>query len=1266
VKTKLRSALAVVGSFALAVSTVSVLTTAVSAGAAQPSDPGPGTLPSAVPSASTPSVDDGRVFAIAEIGNTIVMGGTFTSIGGTPRQSVATFYKSTGALVPGFNPTVDGEVDAVIAGPTPNTVYIGGTFKKVNGVNAKALALLNISDGSLVPSFRPPVFTNGGVNDLVLRSNELYVAGVFTAAGTDQRLGLASLNATTGALDPFLTVALTGHHNDTGSGAQSSVGGYDMDVTADGKTMVVTGNFKLADGQLRNQVALIDLSGPTAVLSPWSTSGYAPLCSNFAFDHYVRGVSFSQDGSFFVVSATGGPHAGTLCDAISRFETTNTPSSSATWVDESGGDTLWGITVTANAVYTGGHIRWMNNPKGGDSARAGAVPRPGMAALDVKTGRPYAWNPGHVPLGVSSFAFLATSDGVWMGYDEDYIGNRQYKRPKIAFFPYAGGYTPASTAINDLPGHLFLGGTATGTGNGLKSVAFDGATASSATVDSQGIDFANWRGAFMVGNSVYYGYTDNFLYSRTFDGTTFGPAVKVDPYNDPVWSDVIPYDGSPSLRGVVPTWYSQLRNVTGMTYYQGRVYYTLSGDSHLYSKWFLPDTSVIDETTRTQSSSINFNQADGMFVSGGFLYYSSKTDSSLRKVAFSDGNVSGSATLVSGPTRDGVNWSNRAMFLGQGVRPNAAPVASFTSQCTSWKCGFDSSLSSDSDGTIQSYAWNFGDGTTGSGVSPNHTYTANGTYSVTLTVTDNQNKASTPLSHSVTVTNAAPTAAFTSGCAALLCSFDGSGSSDSDGSVASYAWDFGDGSNGSGVSPKHTYGSAGTYTVTLTVTDDMATPSSPVLKAITTIAQQTSVQFVGAANAGGGNVTVKRVQIPSTAQAGDTALLYLSQNSTSTWTGPVGVTGWTQVDTFTSGTLVTTVWLKRLAAGDLGGTVEVDSAAFTHASLDVAVYRGVDATTPISAFAHAGDAGGTAHVTPTAPADGGDFVVSLWSDRSSSTVTWTPPAGQVSRDASPDSGSLTLQALVADGDGPATAGTAGGVTATTDVATGRAAMWTIVLNPSGATGPPPTNGVKFVAGANGGSGNVQVKQVQMPAAAHAGGTALMFLSQVATSTWTGPTGITGWSQVDAYTNNALLTTVWVKRLTAADLGATVRFDSTAFTHASLDLVVYSGVDATTPIAAFQHSGDAGVSSHVTPTATAGDGDFPVSFWGLRATATRTWAAPSDTVIRDQSTDPGSNTVEALVVDGDQAVAAGQVGGLTATTDDVTTRTSMWTIVLNAA
>jgi subtilisin len=85
---------------------------------------------------------------------------------------------------------------------------------------------------------------------------------------------------------------------------------------------------------------------------------------------------------------------------------------------------------------------------------------------------------------------------------------------------------------------------------------------------------------------------------------------------------------------------------------------------------------------------------------------------------------------------------------------NTAPTASFTYECTNLACTFDASASSDADGTIASYEWNFGDGGTGSGVKPAYTYPAADTYTVALKVTDDKGATGTS-SKTVTVTSPA-------------------------------------------------------------------------------------------------------------------------------------------------------------------------------------------------------------------------------------------------------------------------------------------------------------------------------------------------------------------------------------------------------------------------------------------------------------------------------------------------------------------------------
>jgi poly(hydroxyalkanoate) depolymerase family esterase len=194
--------------------------------------------------------------------------------------------------------------------------------------------------------------------------------------------------------------------------------------------------------------------------------------------------------------------------------------------------------------------------------------------------------------------------------------------------------------------------------------------------------------------------------------------------------------------------------------------------------------------------------------------------------AWSGGSDTGSYTAPGGPDASQIIWDYFKQWdNSRNDSPNADIQASTDVASTGETVNFDGTASSDPDGTIQSYEWDFGDGTTATGSTASHSYSATGTYTVSLTVTDDKGGTGTAaVDVQVCDGNCPPKADITASATNVTTEdtvdFDASGSSDVDGSIASYDWDFGDGTTATGATASHTYTSTGTYTATVTVTDD--------------------------------------------------------------------------------------------------------------------------------------------------------------------------------------------------------------------------------------------------------------------------------------------------------------------------------------------------------------------------------------------------------------------------------------------------------------
>lgn len=621
-----------------------------------------GQLPASEPASGTPNVLDGRVYAVAQVGDTILLGGTFTSAANAGsatslvRNHLLAFSASTGQISTTFDPEPSGEVRAILPTGDGSTVYVGGGFTSIGGVARQRIARISVADGSVVSAFNPKISSE--VRDLKLSNGRLWASGGFTSVGGHAQTALATLDPTTGAWLPYMWLAIAGQHR-PGVGTTAVI---KMDISPDGSRLVGIGNFDTLNGVTNHQIFMLDLSGATAQPAAFRTSFYTSLCSS-SFDTYMRDVDFSPDGSYFVVGTTGAYGGSTsACDEVSRFETNAGSAATPSWTDYTGGDTTYTVEASDTAIFVGGHERWWNNPFAGDKAGAGAVSRPGIAALSPVSGLPFSWNPTR-KLGVGVFDMLRTTQGLWVGSDTDTIGGLY--RARIARMPAAGASFPAYRTPT-LPGTVYSGGF-----TGLAGRSYDGTTAGAPQAAATGgISWGSVRGAFMLNGWLYLAMSDGSFTRRTFDGTSYGAPVPVNT------ADLLVTDSA---------WHTDVRNLTGLFYDRGRIYYTTAGSSQLSYRYFNPEDDVVGAKKLTSSSVVNgFSPAQvrGMFATGGQLYWAT-SDGNLRRMDWiqnaQSGVPSGTAQVVAGPALGGQSWAASSLFIGQGA---AMPVPPATDDVT--------------------------------------------------------------------------------------------------------------------------------------------------------------------------------------------------------------------------------------------------------------------------------------------------------------------------------------------------------------------------------------------------------------------------------------------------------------------------------------------------------------------------------------------------------------------------------------------------------
>jgi hypothetical protein len=385
---------------------------------------------SANPVDYTPHVLDGTVWDLALVGaRTVVVAGDFTEVSDASgrtihqRSNLFAYDLLTGAILP-LSATFDAPVYAVAAAADGVSFFVGGAFKMVNGAAQRGLARLALSTGQRMPTFRA-VINWGDVRELVVRGPWLYAGGAFTSVSGLARPTLARLNVDSGAADPAFDPRIAAPN-------LSRARVEDFAISPDGSRLVAIGAIEQAAGQYRAQLAMFDLTTNPPTLANWFTDAYTGRC-RVGFETYLRGVDFAPDSRSFVVVTTGRASApNRTCDTAARFDVAGTGLRRPVWVNHTGGDSLYAVSVTGTVAYVGGHQRWHNNPYGQESAGPGAVSRKGIAALNMTTGQATDWNPTR-DRGIGVRAILSTPAGLLVGSDTEMLGREYHGR--VGMFP---------------------------------------------------------------------------------------------------------------------------------------------------------------------------------------------------------------------------------------------------------------------------------------------------------------------------------------------------------------------------------------------------------------------------------------------------------------------------------------------------------------------------------------------------------------------------------------------------------------------------------------------------------------------------------------------------------------------------------------------------------------------------------------------------------------------------------------------------------------
>lgn len=837
----------------------------------------------------------------------LYVGGVFTTVNETTtRNRLLAFNTADGSLVSTFAPNISNQVTAITA--TTKAVYFGGTYGSVNGQPRLRLAAVSPVNGSLL-AWAPSA--DGSVRALTQSpdGSRIIVGGQFPNMNGSFVAGLASLDANSATLYPFAANTVIKNYGDTaGIHSLKSDG---TNIYGTGFWFGGTGNWEgpfSADPYTGAIKWLGDCHGDTydtAVVNDtvYSVSHHHSCLNIGGFpdtsprSRWLRGNAFTRAATSTVKKNVTSPYANfggqPAPSLVNWFPDlpigTYTGQSQGPWTAESTSQylLLGGEFPSVNGTRQQGLVRFAVPslaPKKLGPRISAAESAPALRALSgnaVRVSWTSNWDRDDQTLTYKVYR---------VGSPDKLITTRTltsqfWNRPVQAVLD--SGLTPNSSysyyvTVSDPDGNsLKSATTAVTTGSGTSeenaytsAVQNDGASHYWRLNESSGSTSTDWAGGnnLVLGAGASLGAPGAITGSKdtaaTFNGTLTGTAGQTTTESGSTAFTAEAWVKTTTLLGGKIAGFGNSQTGTS-TSYDRHLYMTNAGRIVF---------GVYPGAVKSVQTSAAYNDGQWHHVvgtlsgSGMRLYLDGALQASDASVTTAQSYAGywrvGGDNLSGWPNRPTSNWLSGTIddvsiypsglsaaqvsnHYATGRAVNQKPTAAFTLAATGLQVSVDGSPSTDSDGTVASYAWDYGDGGTGTGVTATHTYAAEGTYTVRLTVTDDKGATGTT-TQSVTVTrppNQMPTAQFTTSTDELVLSVDGSGSADSDGSIVSHAWDYGDGSTGSGVKDTHTYASAGTYTVKLTVTDDRGGTDSSTKSVTVSLNQSPNASFTSSVSA---------------------------------------------------------------------------------------------------------------------------------------------------------------------------------------------------------------------------------------------------------------------------------------------------------------------------------------------------------------------------------------------------------------------------------